>query len=58
MREKKKYHKTLSIPISVYEDLNYIRKKLSEIYKVDIKLNSVLIKIVSEKKRELEQGKF
>jgi len=52
---KKKYHKTISVPIFVYEQLKEIREHLSKQYGVEIKLNSVLIKIVSEKYRELKK---
>jgi hypothetical protein len=54
-KEKKRYHCTLSIPTYVYEQLKEIRDILSQRYGVDIKLNSVLIKIVNEKLQELKE---
>jgi hypothetical protein len=54
MKKEKRYHRTLTVPIKVYDDLMEIRRVLSERFGVELKLNSVLIKIVNEKLRELK----
>jgi hypothetical protein len=56
-KEKKRYHCTISVPLITYNQLVEIKNILSEKFGVDIKLNSVLIKIVSEKLRELKEEK-
>ena len=54
-KEKKYSHCTISVPVYVYKQLKEIREILSSRYGVDIKLNSVLIKIVNEKLQELKE---